>query len=183
MQSGRERVATIIVAKFCYHQTLYRLEERYWQMGQVWVSRSTMCGWLAGCAEALEFLCREMKVRVLESGYIGMDDTSVKMLVPGEGKTRTTRMWSYVGMREEAPYNLYDFRLTREKTGPLEYLGDYRGYPQGDAYSGHDAMMKREGVTEVGCWDHARRYVTDASDEDARGSSEVLALIRRLYQS
>ncbi len=47
-------LANIIVSKYCYHSTLYRLQERYWRLGKIWLPRSTMSGWMAGCAAALE---------------------------------------------------------------------------------------------------------------------------------
>ena len=91
-------LAFIVVAKFCYHQPLYRLQERYWRLGRVWLARSTLCGWMSGCALALEPIYQRMKKLLLESRYIGLDDTTVKMLDPGAGKAASTRFWSYVGL-------------------------------------------------------------------------------------
>jgi hypothetical protein len=175
-------LAHIIIFKYCYHLTLYRLQERYWRLGRVWLPRSTLCGWMRGCALALEAIYNEMKRLILQSRYLGLDDTSVKMLDPGAGKTASTRLWVYAGLLESSPYLLYDFTQTREKEGPLEFLGDYRGHLQGDAYSGHDATTRRDGVIEVGCWDHARRYFVDASDEDPSAAAQVLAHIKVLYK-
>lgn len=176
-------LAQLIVAKFCYHQTLYRLQERYWRLGRVWLARSTLCGWMSGCALALEPIYLRMKELITSSGYVGLDDTSVKMLDPGAGKAASTRFWSYVGLLENTPYNLYQFTKTREKVEPLDFLGDYRGYLQGDAYAGNPGMgVRHEGITAVACWDHARRYFTDASDEHPSACAEALAYIKRLYK-
>ncbi|MCB1100577.1 MAG: IS66 family transposase, partial [Verrucomicrobiae bacterium] len=176
-------LAFIIVAKFCYHQPLYRLQERYWRLGRVWLARSTLCGWMSGCALALEAIYKRMKELLLGSKYIGLDDTTVKMLDPGAGKAASTRFWSYVGLLESTPYNLYQFTLSREKTAPLEFLGDYQGHLQGDAYAGNPGMGKAHpGIIPVACWDHARRYFTDASDEHPSASAEALAYIKRLYK-
>ncbi len=176
-------LATIIVAKFCYHQPLYRLQERYWRLGRVWLARSTLCGWMSGCALALEPIYQRMKEHLLASRYIGLDDTTVKMLDPGAGKTASTRFWSYVGLLESTPYNLYQFTQSREKAEPLEFLGDYHGHLQGDAYAGNPGMGKAHpGITPVACWDHARRYYVDASDEHPSASAQALAYIKRLYK-
>ena len=176
-------LAFIIVAKYCYHQPLYRLQERYWRLGRVWLARSTLCGWMSGCALALEPIYQRMKELLLGSRYIGLDDTTVKMLDPGAGKTASTRFWSYVGLLESTPYNLYQFTLSREKVEPLDFLGDYHGHLQGDAYAGNPGMGKEhQGIIPVGCWDHARRYFTDASDEHPSASAEALAYIKRLYK-
>lgn len=175
-------LANIIVFKYCYHLTLYRLQERYWRCARVWLPRSTLCGWVSGCAVALEAIYFEMKRRILISAYLGLDDTLVKMLDPGAGKAANTRLWVYAGLLESAPYLLYDFTLTREKEGVLEFLGDFQGHLQGDAYSGHHEMMHRDGVIEVACWDHGRRYFVDASDEDPSAAAEALAHIKLLYK-
>ena len=47
-----------------------------------------------------------------------------------------------VGLLESTPYDLYHFTLSREKTAPLEFLGDYQGHLQGDAYAGNPAWEK-----------------------------------------
>jgi hypothetical protein len=41
--------------------------------------------------------------------------------------------------------------------------------------------MKRPGITEVGCWDHARRYFVEASTSEAAKAAQALAYIRLLY--
>jgi transposase len=176
-------LANIITEKYLDHGTLYRIQERYWRTGRVWLPRSTLCGWVGGCAEALEPIYREMIRRIMESGLTGLDDTSIKMLEPGLGKTWTARLWAYVGLLPQAAFIVYDFRPTREKEGPLEfYPQTYRGYVQGDAYSGHDQLMKRPGIIEAGCWDHARRYFVEASATEPAQAAQVLACIRLLYR-
>ncbi|MEM9360089.1 MAG: IS66 family transposase [Pseudomonadota bacterium] len=178
-------LATVLTMKYLHHLPLYRLQDYYWRIGQVHLARSTLCGWVIGCSEALEPIYKEMRRRLLDSGYIGLDDTPVRLLEPGNGKTVTARLWSYVGLSgpgESAPYTLYDYRRTREKEGPLEFLGkDYQGYAQADAYTGHDALMKGESIIELGCWDHCHRYFTNASEEDPGAASKALAYIKRLY--
>ena len=178
-------LATIIVLKYCYHMSLYRLQERYFRLGKVWIPRSTMCGWVTGCAQALEPIYKEMKARIIQEGLVGFDDTRMPMLQPEAkaGKSASCRLWSYCGLSQTAPYHVYDFQLTREARGPLEFLEGYRGTLVGDAYSGNKSVVTTlEDVTLAGCWDHARRYFVNASDEDAVASSKVLAWIKQLYK-
>ena len=179
-------LATVLVMKYLHHLPLYRLQEYYWRIDKVWLARSTLCGWVIGCARALEPIYEEMKRRLLGSGYMGLDDTPVRLLEPGNGKTATARLWSYVGLsgpEEPAPYTLYDFRRTREKSGPLDFISTgYQGYLQADAYGGHDELMKREGIIEIGCWDHCHRYFTNASEENPATAAQALAQIKQLYR-
>ena len=90
---------------------------------------------------------------------LGTDDTSVKVLDVKLPFARTGRIWPYCGDAAH-PVILYDYTATRERAGPEKFLKGYRGYLQADAYGGYDAFFKdpARGLTEVGCWAHARRY-------------------------
>ena len=52
------------------------------------------------------------------------------------------------------------------RAGPAKFLEGYnKGYLQAVAYSVYDAFFKTQrGMTEVGCWMHARRYFFKALD-------------------
>lgn len=178
-------LASIVTDKYLDHLTLYRLQERFWRTGGVWIDRKTLCGWVSGCAVALEPLYKEMKRRIFVSGCVGLDDTILRMLQPGAkaGRTKNVRLWAYVGLLGEAPYTLYDFTLTREKSGPLAFVPEnYQGWLQGDAYAGHDELMKRPGIREAGCWDHARRHFIESCENAPESASVALASIKRLYR-
>ena len=79
---------------------------------------------------------------------------------------------------------LYDYTATRERAGPEEFLKGYRGYLQADAYGGYDAFFKdpARGLTEVGCWAHARRYFHKALESDHARMGPPLLLIAQLYR-
>jgi hypothetical protein len=55
----------------------------------------------------------------------------------------------------------------------------HRGYLQADAYGGYDAFFKdpARGLTEVGCWAHARRYFHDALESGQAHMGPTLYLI------
>jgi transposase/uncharacterized coiled-coil protein SlyX len=176
-------LAGLLWRKFELHLPLYRLQEIYHQAARIWLARSTMCGWITGCALALEPIVRLMRDRMMQQDIIGLDDTSVCKQAPGTGSVEVDKLWAYTCLLEAAPYVVYDFTPSRESRHPLAFIPEsYKGYIQGDAFSGHDAVMRRDGVREVGCWDHARRYFTDASANDPRLCAEALAYIRRLYR-
>src|SRR5207247_894912 len=63
-----------------------------------------------------------------------------------------------------------------------KFLEGYQGYLQADAYSVYDAFFKpARGLTEVGCWMHARRYFFNALESDQQRMGPALHLIARLY--
>ena len=79
-----------VVAKYCDHLPLYRLEDVFARHG-VELSRATMCGWMRQSAELVLPLYELMKRRVLASRVIHTDDTPVEVLDPHLPHTRTGR--------------------------------------------------------------------------------------------
>jgi transposase len=180
--AGASLLAQVIVAKTADHLPLHR-QEKIFQRHGVDISRKTMGGWLAQCADLLKPLYGSMKEVLFQSKVIGTDDTSVKVLDVKLPFARTGRIWPYSGDAAH-PVILYDYTATRERAGPEEFLKGYRGYLQADAYGGYDAFFKdpARGLIEVGCWAHARRYFHKALESDQPRMGPVLLLIAQLYR-
>ena len=119
---------------------------------------------------------------MLEGAILFTDDTVVRLMEPGLGKTRQARMWVYIRGDPGPPLVVFDFTKDRRKERPLEFLGDYQGYIHADAYSGYDELFKRKGVIEVGCWAHTRRRFVEAMTSRPKEASDVVAHIAGLYK-
>ncbi len=180
--AGASLLAQVIVAKTADHLPLHR-QEKIFQRHGVDISRKTMGGWLAQCADLLQPLYGSLKEVLFQSKVIGTDDTSVKVLDVKLPFARTGRIWPYCGDANH-PVILYDYTATRERAGPEEFLKGYRGFLQADAYGGYDAFFKdpARGLIEVGCWAHARRYFHKALDSDHARMGPALLLIAQLYR-
>jgi transposase len=180
--AGASLLAQVIVAKVADHLPLYRQEKIFERHG-VDISRKTMGGWLAQCADLLNPLYASAKQVLFQSKVIGTDDTGVKVLDVKLPFARTGRIWPYSGDAAH-PVILYDYTATRERAGPEEFLKGYRGYLQADAYGGYDAFFKdpARGLIEVGCWSHCRRYYYKALDSDQSHMGPALLLIAQLYR-
>ena len=180
--AGASLLAQVIVAKTADHLPLHRQEKIFERHG-VDISRKTMGGWLAQCADLLKPLYGSLKEVLFHSKVIGTDDTSVKVLDVKLPFARTGRIWPYYGDADH-PVILYDYTATRERAGPEEFLKGYRGYLQADAYGGYDAFFKdpARGLIEVGCWAHARRYFHKALESDQARMGPALLLIAQLYR-
>jgi transposase len=175
-------LAHVITSKYCDHTPLNRLSHIFQRHG-LEISRSTMCGWMAASAKLLAPLYDLMVRQVLSSRSLHTDDTPVPVLDKDRDRARQGRLWTYRG-DDLHPYTVYDYTPSRARDGPAEFLGDYRGYLQADAYGGYDGIyVGSEGrVVEVLCWAHARRKLFDAQESDAARATVALAYIRRLYQ-
>jgi transposase len=88
-------------------------------------------------------LYERLKRHVLASKVVGTDDTPAKVLDRKRRQARKGRIWPYVGDRDH-PAVVYDYTATRERAGPEEFLGQYRGqyrgYLQADAYVAYDSF-------------------------------------------
>jgi len=179
--AGPGLLAHVAVSKFADHLPLHRQESIFARQG-VELSRQTMCGWMADCAELVDPLYALMKQRALSSKVVQTDDTPVPVLDPELPRTRTGRIWTYVGDADH-PYTVYDYTPNRSRDGPEEFLKDFRGYLQADAYSGYDHLYKEpdRGVTEVACMAHARRKHFEAQSSDVMRSMVVMAYMHLLY--
>jgi hypothetical protein len=172
--AGPGLLAYIIVNKFADHLPLYRQEEILQREG-VWLSRRTLCDWLAGCATVLQPLFALMWQRVFASRELHTDDTPVSV----QGQKTKGRLWVYFGDWAH-PYTVYDFTLDRCAERPQKCLANFKGYLHADAYSGYDQIFGADRI-EVACWAHARRYFHDARGTDPVRATCVLASIGRLY--
>ena len=144
------------------------------------VSRSTQSDWMRQIAELCGPIVELMKQQVLESRIIWTDDTTVPVLDPQRKQTKTGRMWVYIGDLRHR-YAVFDYTPDRKGSRPREFLSDYSGYLQADAYSGYDELCDRGPVTEVACWAHARRKFHEAKDSARVGATHALNVIGQLY--
>jgi transposase len=176
---GPGLLAHVAVSKYLDHLPLHRLERIFSRQG-IDLSRSTLCDWMAAAARLLLPVAELLKERVLESRVIHTDDTPVPVLDGSRASTRQARLWVYLGDRDQ-PYTVYDYTPTHARDGPVQFLGEFHGYLQADAFAGYDGIYATGRVVEVACWAHARRKFYDARTSDAERSHAALAWIRRLY--
>lgn len=108
------------------------------------------------------------------------DDTPVPVQDPGRGKTKTGRLWVYLGDPRN-PYTVYDYTPDRTRDGPRNWLNHFRGYLQADAFSGYDGIYVNGDIIEVACWAHARRKFYEVRKSDPTRAHHALAIIRLLY--
>ncbi|CAM8190575.1 IS66 family transposase [Escherichia coli] len=124
---------------------------------------------------------------VLEAGKVHADDTPVIVLEPGQGKTRTGRLWVYVRDDRNAGSTMpaavwFLYYPDRKGIHPQQHLADYRGILQADAYAGYNALYESGQVTEAACMAHARRKIHDVHvRHPTTVTGEALRRIGALY--
>ncbi|SAY03330.1 IS66 family element%2C transposase [Klebsiella variicola] len=93
--AGPGLMARVLTSKYAEHTPLYRQSEIYGRQG-VELSRSLLSGWVDACCRLLSPLEEALQDYVLNDGKLHADDTPVQVLLPGNKKTKTGRLWTYV---------------------------------------------------------------------------------------
>jgi len=83
------------VSKYGDHLPLYRQSEIYSREG-VERDRSTLADWACETSQLFEPLVEALRPHVMAAQKLHADDTPVPVLAPGNGKTKTGRLWTYV---------------------------------------------------------------------------------------
>jgi len=163
--AGPGLLAHVLVSKYADHLPLYRQSEIYEREG-LELSRSTLAGWVGGASRTLEPLVDAIREYVLHALKLHGDDTPVPVLAPGNGKTQTGRLWTYV--RDDRPAGSTDaaavwFAYSPDRKGehPAKHLADFRGTLQADGFAGFNRLYENGSVIESACWAHVRRKFYD----------------------
>ena len=151
--AGPGLLAHVLVAKYADHCPLFRQSEIYAREG-VDLDRSTLAGWVGAASEVLAPLVDALRRHVLSATKIHADDTPVPVLAPGNGKTRTGRLWTYV--RDErsagentAPAVWFAYSPDRKGEHPRLHLKNFKGALQADAYAGFHHLYEGGVIYEV----------------------------------
>jgi transposase len=166
-------LAHVLVAKYADHCPLYRQAEIY-ARGGVELDRSTLADWVGQTARLMRPLVDVVGAHVMAADRVHADDTTVPVLEPDLGKTRTGRLWSYV--RDDRP-----FAGQAPPSVPRQHLERFRGILQANGYQGY-ARLYDHGVTEAACMVHARRkFVNVYKSDKSPLANEALQWIAGLY--
>ncbi|MCW5617587.1 MAG: IS66 family transposase [Rhodocyclaceae bacterium] len=183
---GPALLAHVLVGKFCDHLPLYRQSAIYARSG-IELERSTLADWVGQSAQLLAPLVESLRCHVLAADKVHADDTPLPVLAPGQGRTKTARLWTYV--RDDRPAGSNDppavwFAYSPDRKGehPQRHLRTFTGILQADAYAGFNAIYATGRVHEAACWAHLRRKFFDVHRAQASPiATEALERIAQLY--
>jgi len=163
--AGPGLLAHVLVGKYADHLPLYRQAEIYAREG-VELDRTLLAQWVGSTSALLAPLTDALRAHVFASDVIHSDDTPIPVLAPGNGKTKTGRLWTYV--RDERPYAgtvapavWFTYTADRKGEHPQRHLQDFAGIIQADGYAGYTKLYDGGRVLEAACWAHVRRKFVD----------------------
>jgi hypothetical protein len=147
---------------------LYRQAQIFARQG-VTLDRSTLCNWVGRACWWLAPLHELVLSTVLASPKVFADDTTLPVLDPGRGRTKTGRLWCYaVDNRPWCgpghPAAAYVYSEDRRGEHPQTHLRGFRGLLQVDGYAGFGGLItgKTDDAPQLAfCWAHVRRKFYD----------------------
>lgn len=180
--AGPGLLAHVLVAKFCDHLPLYRQSVIYAREG-VDLDRALLADWVGASSALLDPLIEAIRRHVMAGAKLHADDTPVPVLAPGNGKTKTGRLWTYVCDDRPAastvpPAVWFAYTPDRKGEHPQSHLKKFAGTLQADAYAGFNALYQTGRIQEAACWAHARRKFYDL--HVARPSTVTAEALRRI---
>jgi len=110
------------------------------------------------------------------------------VLAPGNGKTKTGRLWTYVRDDHPAgdrttPAVWFAYSPDRKGEHPEQHLRQFRGTLQADAYAGFNQLYADGRIQQAACWAHVRRHFYDLEQAHASPiAQEALLRIVALYK-
>lgn len=184
--AGPALLAHVIVSKYSDHLPLYRQSEIYGREG-VELERSTLAQWVGGASQTLEPLVDALQRYVLNASKLHGDDIPIPVLAPGNGKTATARLWTYVrddrpAGSTDAPAVWFAYSPDRKSEHPAKHLANFRGTLQADGYAGFNRLYEKGSIVEAACWAHVRRKFYDLYQaHQSPIAKEALDRIAALY--
>jgi transposase len=190
--AGASLLALVLTWKYGFHVPLYRQCQIFAHAGLT-LSRTTLMQWVAASSELLGPLVAALARHVLSASNINADDTWIKVLAPGTGKTKTGHLWTYV--RDGRPWGStdppavwYQYSPSWHGKYPQRHLASFNGKLQVDAYAGFEPLFvptapgDRARVEEISCMAHARRRFFDVHTAlKSPLAAEALDCIGKLY--
>ena len=143
---GPGLIAHVLVSKYCDHTPLHRQTLIYAREG-VELDRSTLADWVGSAVFLLAPLAEAIGRHIRAGAALHADDTTVPVLAPGLGRTKTGRLWVLV--RDERPWGsavppaaFYRYSADRKGIHAEALLGTCRGFLHADGYAGFDKLYR-----------------------------------------
>jgi transposase len=144
-----------------------------------------MARWVHLASEWLKPIYQQIKDQMMRGSYIQVDETPVKYLDPGNGKTGQGYLWVAHRPGEDVLFEWYTTREAKclDKLIPLDFSGTIQcdGYSAYDHFARHRASAGKP-VLLAGCWAHARRGFYEALDHAPKEAAWILVQIGHLYE-
>jgi transposase len=178
--AGPGFITQILIDKFVYHLPLNRQIAKYKSEYNVDFSESWFCDNTKNGIFWLEAAYIEYVQKILLTDYLQADETPIQVLTKDKkGKTHRGYFWVY-----RDPVNkivIFDYRKSRSRAGPSDFLKDFKGTLQIDGYDGYNEIITINDLIRAACMDHVRRRFEKALAYDRERANYALDTMRVWY--
>lgn len=192
--AGPSVVSEIIYNRFVLHLPYYRQTEMFAGLG-VNFHRKTLCDWALLGSDWLDIIYREIQYEHWRSPYRQLDETPIRYLEPGNGKTKTGYLWVSNIPNGSVFFHWHPGRDAAGLDGLFpqddpagESLGEddiaeLVAIIQCDGYQVYRSRAeKRRDLKLTGCHAHMRRKFEEAFDQAPWLVTWILRQIALLYR-
>ena len=172
--------AHLVASKYQDHLPLNRLEGIFKRHGMK-IPKQTMWEMLSRVDEVCATpILEQMRKELLEEPVIQGDDTPVPVRLEDGKGARQGRVWAWISLGGKKA--VYVFTMTKERDGPVKFLGDWSGTGIFDGASNFDEVVRNNGIIRAGCWSHARRKLKESMERGSQDAARLLVAVQRLFR-
>jgi transposase len=170
-------IAQVLVAKHADHNPFYRQMQAMARQG-IEIHRSVLASWGGVGACELKPIYAAMNRELMSSSVLFVDETTIPVLDPGRGRTKTTYFWSV--LRDQSGWDgpdprviIYNYAPGRGAKHAETFLQGFTGTIQVDGYQAYKSIARdpERGLRLAHCWAHCRRDYHDLYKPD--GSTPI----------
>lgn len=174
---GPGLAAQIIIGKHEDHLPLNR-QERIFERHGIILSKSHMVDIIARAHDLVKGIVEPIRQEVLQSGIVGMDETTVRVLDEAlEGTSHQGYFWT-MGSKDAVVYRFDPGRAGENITALLGE--DYSGYVVADGFPAYDSKKRPRKYALANCWAHVRRKFFEIM-KDHPIAKEAVKRIAEMY--
>lgn len=183
-------IVGILIAKYGDFLPLFRLQQIFGRSG-VKLNRGTLSRLIKRASDILRPVYEALIADLKSGSKLFMDETTVPLLVPGLGKTKTCYAWAMC--RDDRRWNgnlppavAFHFALSRGGEHAENFLTGFHGILQVDAYGAYNRLTRSDrpggALTLAYCWAHVRRGFRDISNSTKSDAArKIQKMIGQLY--
>lgn len=158
--AGPQLISFVILSKYLYHLTLYRVQRQIFHESGIWFTRSTLVSWISRVCENLERIHRALLVEYQQSRIKHADESPIKVKHDGH----LVRGWMWVGLSGDGRTAVFRYDRHRSSKAALKLLGSSQpgDYLMVDDFSGYPNVTKTLKLIDMRCMVHIRRNFVNA---------------------